>query len=632
MSLLEAVLDPITPTTIVDVAKSWNVVLAGTLLIVIFLSSVIFLRQRSRLLPQGWNEFIHNYKFPAESQPNWSQHYGSQAAGDDEIRSKPSGIYNPNQPQFIHSYCPATGQYLGRVPASTKEDIDTAVQRCQVAQDAWKKTSFEERKVVLRLLLEFLKKNQDQIVRIACRDSGKTMVDAALGEIMVTLEKLAWTLKHGEHALRPSSRAGPANLLIRYKTAEVVYEPLGVVLAIVSWNYPLHNILNPIIASIFTGNSIVVKCSESVVWSSRYFVEMVQSCIAKCGHSPDLVTLVCPWPSDADYLTAHPGISQATFIGSKPVAHKVLTAAALALTPVTVELGGKDAAIVLDEHLPSWRQCDGIASVLMRGSFQSAGQNCIGIERIICEPNAYDGLVKVLTERVPQLRLGSSLDDDDDKNIDVGAMVNDSRFDELERLIVDAVTRGASLVCGGQRYNHPEYPLGSYFQPTLLVDVTPEMEIAKSELFAPVMVLMKAENAEDAIRIANLAKFGLGGAVFGKRGSAATEKVVRDMKTGNIAVNDFATFYVCQLPFGGVNESGYGKFGGEEGLRGLCLAKSVCRDRFPGISTSIPAVVDYPLQNMTKAWKFVRAMNAAAYAASVKEFAISLGQLLRNMM
>ncbi|KAK9432603.1 Aldehyde/histidinol dehydrogenase [Lipomyces doorenjongii] len=617
MSLPEHLLD--LATTIGDFAKSWYVVCA-TFVIATALTAV-FVWQPS--LPPGPYNFIYNYKFPAECQPNWSQR-----SSPADAPSKPS-VYNPSRPDLIHCYCPATGQFLARVPVSTREDIDIAVEKCQKAQDVWKKTSFQERKIVLRVFLQFLKKNQDEIVRIACRDSGKTMVDAALGEVMVTLEKLAWTLKYGERALRPSSRPGPANLLIRYKTAEVAYEPLGVVLALVSWNYPLHNILNPIISSIFSGNGIIVKCSESVVWSSRYFVEMVQTCLSICGHSQDLVQLVCPWPSDTDYLTSHPDISHATFIGSKPVAHKVLAAAASSLTPVTVELGGKDAAIVLDEHLASWSRCDALASVLMRGSFQSAGQNCIGIERIICEPKAYDALVKVLTKRVPQLCLGSSLDDD--ANVDMGAMINDSRFDVLEGLIADAVKNGAKLSCGGKRYEHPEHPLGSYFLPTLLMDVTPEMEIARSETFAPVMVLMKAKNTDDAIRIANSTKFGLGGAVFGKRGSAATEKVVREMKTGNIAVNDFATFYVCQLPFGGVNDSGYGKFGGEEGLRTLCLAKSICRDRFPGISTSIPSVVDYPMKSVKKAWKFVRAMNAAAYAGSAKEFAFNLVQLLANV-
>ncbi|KAJ8101540.1 Aldehyde/histidinol dehydrogenase [Lipomyces tetrasporus] len=617
MSLLQLLLGLL--STVADFAKSWSVV--GSTLMIATAVALAYVWQPS--LPEESYDFIYKYKFPAESQPKWSQK--DPPVG---VPPRPS-VYNPNRPDLIHCYCPATGQYLCRVSASTKADIDTAVAKCQKAQEVWKATSFKQRKAVLKVFLEFLKKNQEEVVRIACRDSGKTMVDAALGEIMVTLEKLAWTMKYGERAMRPSSRSGPANLLIRYKAAEVVYEPLGVVLALVSWNYPLHNVLNPIVSSIFTGNGIIVKCSESVVWSSRYFVEMVQTCFTICGHSPDLVQLVCPWPNDADYLTSHPDISHTTFIGSKPVAHKVLAAAASSLMPVTVELGGKDAAVILDEHLGSWSNCDAIASVLMRGSFQSAGQNCIGIERIICEPKAYDSLSKVLAKRVPALRLGSSLDDD--QNVDVGAMINDSRFEVLERMIADAVKNGAQLSCGGQRYRHPNHPVGSYFQPTLLVDVTPEMEIARNELFAPVMVLMKAENVDDAIRIANSTKFGLGGAVFGKRGSAATEKVVREMKTGNIAVNDFATFYVCQLPFGGVSDSGYGKFGGEEGLRGLCLAKSVCRDRFPGISTSIPPVVDYPLNSVKTAWEFVRAMNAAAYATSAKEFVMSLVQLVGNL-
>lgn len=348
-----------------------------------------------------------------------------------------------------------------------------------------------------------------------------------------------------------------------------------------------------------------------------------------CGHSPDIVQLVCPWPEDTDALTSHPSISHVTFIGSKPVAHKVLEAAAKSLTPVTVELGGKDAVVVLDEYQKSWKNCDALASVLMRGSFQSAGQNCIGIERIIAQPKAYESLVATLKKRIPVLRVGSVLDET--QSIDMGAMINSERFTSLKFLIDDAVYHGAKLLCGGQAYSHPQYKHGSYFEPTLLIDVTPEMLIARTELFAPVMVLMKATSVDDAIRMSNAPDFGLGGSVFGKRGSVATERVVREMKTGNVAVNDFATFYVCQLPFGGVKGSGYGKFGGEEGLRALCLAKSVCRDKYPGISTSIPGVVDYPIMNMQTAWQFVRAMNVASYASGAWEFGWNLLQLVLNL-
>ncbi|KAK9469486.1 Aldehyde/histidinol dehydrogenase [Lipomyces arxii] len=539
------------------------------------------------------------------------------------------GVVSEYRPEMIHCYCPATGRYLGRFPASTKANIDVAVAKCVAAQNVWKSSSFADRARVLKAMLEFIKANQDDIVRIACRDSGKTKVDAALGEIMVTLEKLSWTLKHGESALRPSKRPGPSNLLIKYKSAEVVYQPLGVVLAIVSWNYPLHNFLNPVISAIYSGNAIVVKCSESVLWSSTVFADFTKTVLKACNAPEDLVQLVCPWPTHADYLTSHADISHVTFIGSKPVAHRVLAATSKSLTPVTIELGGKDAAVVLDEYQSSWDDCSALASVLMRGSFQSTGQNCIGIERIIAQPKAYDALKSVLAKRIPKLRLGSVLDQDTD--IDLGAMINSSRFDSIESLITDAVSRGATLLYGGKRYSHPIFPLGSYFNPTLLADVTPDMPIARAELFAPVVLLMRAATPASAVIITNSANFGLGGAVFGKRGSADTESIVRDMKTGNIAVNDFATFYVCQLPFGGVRDSGYGKFGGVEGLQALCLAKSVCRDAYPGISTSIPPVVDYPLRNVKVAWNFVKALNTASYATSVYEFGKNIALLLTNL-
>ncbi|KAK9460222.1 Aldehyde/histidinol dehydrogenase [Lipomyces oligophaga] len=572
-----------------------------------------------------------SYRFPPESRAGWK----SNGKLPEYAPEKPC-LRKADSPEFIQCHCPATGSYLGRFPASTRNDIDTALEKCNaVQQKEWAKTTFEQRRVVLRSLLSFLKEHQEEIVRLACRDSGKTMIDAALGEILVTLEKLSWTIKHGEQALQPSKRIGPANLLIRYKRAEVVYEPLGVVLAIVSWNYPLHNLLNPIISALFTGNGIVIKCSESVIWSSIHFAAIVRTCLVSCGYSPDIVQIVCPWPEDVDHLTSHSLISHVTFIGSKPVAHKVLVAAATSLTPVTVELGGKDAAIILDEYQSTWAACDPLASVLMRGSFQSAGQNCIGIERIIAQPLAYDALVKALAIRVPTLRLGSNLDDFSEANpetqVDMGAMINSTRFEVLEDLISEAVSQGAKLVYGGKRYRHPKYPAGSYFEPTLLIDVLPSMKLAQTELFAPIMVLMKASSVTDAIALANEPKFGLGGAVFGQRGSEATCKVVREMKTGNIAVNDFATFYVCQLPFGGVRDSGYGKFGGEEGLRALCLTKSICTDRYPGISTTIPKIVDYPLPTSLKPWKFVEAMNVTAYASNPWEFMKNLIKLVFNM-
>lgn len=270
-----------------------------------------------------------------------------------------------------------------------------------------------------------------------------------------------------------------------------------------------------------------------------------------------------------------------------------------------VELGGKDPAIVLDDLSNS--DFKRVASILMRGVFQSAGQNCIGIERVIALPKVYTRLIDHLTPLIQALRPGSILNHSpDDEPIDVGACISDTGFDKLEALIQDAVSNGARLIHGGERYAHPVYPKGHYFTPTLIADVTPSMKIAQTELFAPVFLLMRAENLDAAITIANSTMYALGASVYGSS-SRDLERVVREVHAGMVAVNDFAVTYMVQLPFGGVKGSGYGRFAGKEGLRSLCNQKAVTRDRWPWlIKTSIPGPMDLPLKGKragAKAWK-----------------------------
>lgn len=573
---------------------------------------VIFLY--SRILKQDNIERPVKLKieFPEQSKPHWKGK-----------RLFPVDLRNPEEPSFIQCYCPATGQFLGKFKSSSREDIDNAILNSKTAQRQWSKTSFAQRRQVLKTLNEFICDNQEGIVRVACRDSGKTMVDASLGEILVTLEKINWILKNGEKLLSISPRPGPSNLFMKYKKAEVRYEPLGVVAALVSWNYPFHNLMGPVIASLYTGNGCIIKCSEQVLWSSQFFMSIVQEALGACGHDPNLVQLVCCWPEDADYLTSHSGLSHITFIGSEPVAHKVLEAAGKSLTPVVVELGGKDSVIICDDI----KDVDAISSIILRGTFQSSGQNCIGIERVIALPKVYDQLVEILSKRITELRLGSDIDQLED--LDMGAIITDARFGQLENTIQDAVKQGARLLYGGHKYQHPNYPQGHYFLPTLLCDVTPSMNIAQNEVFGPVLTMIKAESIKDAIQIANSTDYGLGSSVFTKDFKTGNY-IANKLKSGNVAINDFATFYVCQLPFGGVKKSGYGKFGGEEGLQGLCAAKSVCYDKFPFILTKIPAPVDYPIKDEKKAWRFVRSLNTSGYHNSKWELLKATFTLAKN--
>ncbi|KAG6367298.1 hypothetical protein INS49_001485 [Diaporthe citri] len=488
----------------------------------------------------------------------------------------------------IQCYAPATGQFLGFINPSTPAAIDRAVDAAEAAQKTWANTSFRERRKVLRSMLQYVLDNQQEICRVACLDSGKTMVDAQLGEILVTVEKLQWTINHGEKALTPSRR--PTNLLMMYKKNTVQYEPLGVVAALVSWNYPFHNLIGPIISAIFSGNGILVKASEQTAWSASYFASIARGALIAHGHDPALVQ----------------------------------TSAAKALIPVVAELGGKDACVVLDSakgDLPR------ICETLLRGTFQAAGQNCIGIERIIATPGVYDKLIERLEPRVKAIRLG--------QDADMGALISDASFGRLEGLVQDAVKNGARLLSGGKRYAHPEYPSGHYFSPTLLVDVTADMAIAHEECFGPVMVLMRAPSntAADVLRVANAPDFGLGASVFGRDSDPVLQALVKGLRCGMVAINDFAAFYAVQLPFGGVAGSGYGRFAAEEGLRGLCNIKAVCADRWgwAGVRTSIPPPIRYPIDSQDRSWKFAKGVVETGYGlGAVKKVGGVLG-ILKNM-
>jgi acyl-CoA reductase-like NAD-dependent aldehyde dehydrogenase len=237
-------------------------------------------------------------------------------------------------------------------------------------------------------------------------------------------------------------------------------------------------------------------------------------------------------------------------------------------------------------------------------------------------PAVYKKLLSILKPRIEALRVGNDLDASraEVSPIDVGAMISSAPFDRLERLIAEATAQGARLLVGGHRYTHESYPRGHYFSPTLLVDVTPDMKIAQEELFAPVCVMMKADGMDDVLRIVNSTIYSLGCSVFGPTSSskarARLEHVANGAKAGMVAVNDFAAYYVVQLPFGGVGGSGYGRFAGREGLRSLCNAKSVCSDKWPGlIKTAIPAKLDYPMQ--LGAWQSARGVVEVGYGETL---------------
>eukprot|EP00753_Platysulcus_tardus_P018640 PLAT6991.1.p1 GENE.PLAT6991.1~~PLAT6991.1.p1 ORF type:complete len:615 (-),score=253.81 PLAT6991.1:79-1923(-) len=521
------------------------------------------------------------------------------------------------RPGKLQCYDPATMQRLGEVEAMDAATVTAAVERARAAQVEWAKTSYKERKRVLLTLQDYITRHQDDIVRVACRDSGKTKVDALFGEVLTTCEKIRWVVSHGERVLAPEYRStGP---LMVHKSARVEYHPMGVLGIIVPWNYPFHNLMNHLASGLFAGNAVVCKVSEYASWSALYYTRMVAEALRVCGHNPELVQTVTGFgEAGAALIDAH--VDKIIFTGSPAIGKLVMERASHHLIPCVLELGGKDPMILCDDADMSQ-----IVDIALRGVYQNCGQNCIGVERVYAHAAMHDEFVDRAVAIVRKLRQGPPLTED----VDVGAMTMPQACDEIQALVDDAVAKGATVHCGGRR--NPDLH-GQFYLPTVLSGCTHDMNITNTEVFGPVMTILKWETEEDLLAQVHSIPYGLGSSVFSADYKRA-ERIGQRIRAGMTNLNDFGVNYLVQsLPFGGVSVSGYDRFAGDEGLRGCCLQKSVVTDRVPGIKTYIPAPLQYPtavlaplfctgLINMTyhrSIWEKVKAIFALIKASTSK--------------
>ncbi|KAK9821805.1 hypothetical protein WJX81_007733 [Elliptochloris bilobata] len=520
--------------------------------------------------------------------------------------------------QQIPCYDPGNMQFLGILEADTAGKVEEKIQRARAAAKDWRQSSFRQRRLLMRVLLKYIIEHQETICRVSARDSGKPMVDAAFGEVMVTCEKLAWLAREGERHLCPERRT--AGVMMFYKAARVEYHPLGVVGAIVPWNYPFHNVFNPLSAALFAGNSIVIKVSEHASWSSRYYGRIVAAALAAVGAPGDLVQIVTGYAKAGQALVTG-GVDKLIFVGSTEVGRRVMAAAAATLTPVTLELGGKDAFVVCHDADLGQAVATGL-----RSAFQSCGQNCAGAERFIVHERVYDAFTAMAAEAARGLRQGHALGG---PPVDCGAMCLPGLAERVAELVDDAVAAGAQVLAGGRLVRPPGG--GQFYAPTVLAGVTPAMRIWREEVFGPVMAIAKFHSEDEAVALANDCAFGLGSAVFSQNEVRANAIGAR-LEAGMTSINDFATTYMCQsLPFGGVKDSGFDRFAGVEGLRGLCVAKAVCEDRWPWLMrTDIPPILRYPVGD--GAFGFVAGLVGMFYGTSLGARARGLGAVLRALL
>jgi acyl-CoA reductase-like NAD-dependent aldehyde dehydrogenase len=477
---------------------------------------------------------------------------------------------------------PATLEYLGEVPVFTREMVKERVARARAAQVAWGATSFRKRRAVMRRLLDYIVDHQEEICRLCSRDSGKTLVDAAMGEIFPVCEKIRSLIAHGERDLTPEPRESG---LLQHKRVRVEWRPLGVIGVICPWNFPFHNIFCPVVPALFAGNAVVVKVSELTSWSAADFQAIFDEVLRAEGLSTDLVQIVTGAGETGSALVTS-GVDKIFFTGSPQNGKKVMAAASETLTPVVLELGGKDPMIICDDA-----DLDQAADTAMLGVFTACGQMCVGAERLYVFESVYDQFVEKVVARVAALRQGPPTEDLGGQ-YDVGAMTMARQLEIIGRHVEDAVRKGARVLVGGRR--NPNWP-GQFWEPTVLVDVTHDMDIVREETFGPVMTIIKVRDEEEAIRLANDTPYGLGSSLFTKSARRA-ERIQARISAGMTVVNDYGIAYMMQsAPFGGVRISGFGKINGREGLRACCLEKTVVTDRVPirkGMSF-------YPIQKST---------------------------------
>ncbi|KAJ1456727.1 putative aldehyde dehydrogenase [Pelagophyceae sp. CCMP2097] len=520
---------------------------------------------------------------------------------------------------------PATLDSLGTVPATKPQGVVDAVGRARTAQAKWASSTFAQRRQLMNIMLRYIVENQESIARVAVRDSGKTLTDAVFGEILVTCEKLKWLAAEGEAALLPENRSAGTTVMFT-KKVHVEYRPLGVVGAIVPWNYPFHNVFNPLSAALFSGNAIVIKVSEYASWSAAgYYGAIIRACLEAAGAPVDLVQIVHGYGATGAALV-NGGVDKVIFVGSPGVGKVVMAAAAKTLTPVVLELGGKDPFVVCGDVVGA--EMDRVVQVALRGVFQSMGQNCAGPERFFVDKAVYAAFTSKIAAVVDGMTYGSSLLA---AEVDCGAIpMGAPTVARLQGLVDDAVSRGAVVLSRGKGA-HATTPAGaSFFPPTVLGDVPRDARIAQEEIFGPIMCIFKTESDDDAVERANACGFALSSCAFAGDAKRA-QSVAARLNAGMSAVNDLegCTYLSQSLPFGGTGLSGFDRFAGPEGLRGLCCVRSCCVDRFPGLRTAIPAPMQYPSKG--KGHVFAQGVVELFYAHGLANKALGLKKLLGSM-
>jgi acyl-CoA reductase-like NAD-dependent aldehyde dehydrogenase len=461
----------------------------------------------------------------------------------------------------LEVYNPASGELIASVAVDSPESVAKTVARVRANQPEWEAAGIDGRYRWLAELRDWLLDNTERVLDTMQAETGKVRPDASneptyLADLINFYGAKAAKFI-GEEAIRPHTP------LLAAKKLRVQYRPHPVVGIISPWNFPLILALGDAIPALQAGAAVVIKPSE---FTPLGLAEVVKAWKEEIG-APDVLDCVQGIGETGSALVDEADFVQ--FTGSERTGRKVMARAAETLTPVSLELGGKDPMIVLSDA-----DLDRAASAAAWGGMMNSGQICMSVERIYVEEPAYDDFVAKLTAEIGKLRQGP---DGRSFGTEVGAMTSPNQTAIVEEHVEEALAAGAKALTGGQRKAGP----GDYFEPTVLVDVDHSMKVMREETFGPVVGVMKASDSEQALSLANDSRYGLSGSVFGERQRA--ERVARRVECGAVNVNDVLVNYLAtDVPMGGWKNSGIGYRHGEPGIKKYCRTESVVITRFSG--------------------------------------------------
>jgi succinate-semialdehyde dehydrogenase/glutarate-semialdehyde dehydrogenase len=450
---------------------------------------------------------------------------------------------------------PANGETLKTYEAMGEQEIERRLRLAEATFRTYRTTTFDERARLLHRAADLLEEDQQDIARVMTTEMGKP-IQQARAEAVKCAKAMRWYADHAEELLADEE---PADSDVKDSGASRVrvrYRPLGPVLAVMPWNFPLWQVVRFAAPALMAGNVGLLKHASNVPQTALYLEDLFH----RAGFTEGTFQTLLIGSAAVDEILRDERVKAATLTGSEPAGRAVASTAGEMIKKTVLELGGSDPFVVM----PS-ADIDRAAKVAVTARVQNTGQSCIAAKRFIVHTDVYDAFAERFADGMQALKVGDPLADD----TEVGPLSSEQGRRDLEELVDDAVRSGAQVLCGGERPDGP----GWYYTPTILAGITREMRIHREEAFGPVATLYRAADLDEAVLIANDSPFGLSSNVW-TRDEDEVDRFVRDLEAGGVFFNGMTASHPA-FPFGGVKRSGYGRELSGHGIREFCNITTV---------------------------------------------------------